>query len=164
MEDMEVVNTELRRYNPILLQKPKIVVVSKVDLPEVKIRLKVLKVKFASAGITPCFISPETGEGVSRLMAEVVKVLGMAVPRAGDAIFKKVFHPKPKRKVSVKNVNGIFVVEALQLERMIVREDLGGVNEQLRRLLLRLGVAEVLKKAGIKAGDRVRCGKLEFTW
>ena len=35
---------------------------------------------------------------------------------------------------------------------------------QLRRYLARLGVGKALEKAGVKPGDRVRCGNLEWEW
>ena len=38
------------------------------------------------------------------------------------------------------------------------------VRRQLKRQLARLGVSKSLEKAGIKPGDRVRCGDLEWEW
>ncbi|GAH87405.1 unnamed protein product, partial [marine sediment metagenome] len=38
------------------------------------------------------------------------------------------------------------------------------VRWQLKRQLARLGVSKALERAGIKPGDRVRCGNLEWDW
>ena len=52
------------------------------------------------------------------------------------------------------------------LERLVTRTDVTGtaVQWQLRRQFARLGVSKALEKAGVKAGDKVRCGDLEWEW
>jgi GTP-binding protein len=59
-----------------------------------------------------------------------------------------------------------FVVVAPELERMVSRTGVTspGVPKQLQRQLARLGVSKALEKAGVKPGDRVRCGNLEWEW
>ena len=60
----------------------------------------------------------------------------------------------------------IFVVVAPELERIIAGSNISSleVQGQLGRQLVRLGVSKALEKAGVKPGDRVRCGKLEWEW
>ena len=60
----------------------------------------------------------------------------------------------------------IFVVVVPALERIIAKTDMIGpeVRGQLKRQLTRLGVNKALEKAGVKPGDRVRCGNLEWEW
>ena len=59
-----------------------------------------------------------------------------------------------------------FVVVASELERIVARTDVTslGVPQQLKRQLSRLGVSKALEKAGVKPGDKVRCGNLEWEW
>ena len=52
------------------------------------------------------------------------------------------------------------------LERIVTRQGVTSpdVRQHLKRQLARLGVSKSLEKAGIKPGDKVRCGDLEWEW
>jgi Obg family GTPase CgtA-like protein len=49
---------------------------------------------------------------------------------------------------------------------MAARVDLNSpeVRWQLKRQLTRLGINRALEKAGIKPGNKVRCGQFEWEW
>jgi len=167
VEGMRHVNDEVKLYDSALAQKLQLVVVNKIDLPQVRTRLAQLKEDFGNAGTIPFFISAATGEGVSELMAETMKVLAQVKTEVGAGIPKKVFRPQPKATgARVHKEGDTFVVEAPELERIVARADETslGVHQQLRRQLARRGVSKALEKAGIKPGDRVRCGNLEWEW
>jgi GTP-binding protein len=164
LEDMQQVNDELKLFDSALAQKPQLVVVNKIDLPEVRAQLAQLKDAFARAGTMPFFISAATGEGVSALMAEAMKVLAEVTVKvkAGERLPRKVFRPQPRTTgARVHKEGDTFVVVAPELERMVAKP---GVPHQLKRQLSRLGVSRALEKAGVKPGDRVRCGNLEWEW
>ena len=57
-------------------------------------------------------------------------------------------------------------MEVPELERIIAGSDLSNpqVRGQLRGQFDRLGVSKALEKAGVKPGDKVRCGELEWEW
>ncbi len=169
VEDMVRVNTELSLFDSALAQKPQLVVVNKIDLPQVRTRLPQIKDVFSRAGTPVLLVSAERGEGVSELMAEAMKMLGQvaAEVEAGEKILKKVFHPQPRSVgVSVHKEGDTFVVVAPELERMIARVDMTSheVRWQLQRQLTRLGVRKALERAGVKPGDKVRCGNSEWEW
>ena len=169
VEDMIQVNTELSLFDSALAQKPQLVVVNKIDLPQVRAQLPQIKDVFSRAGIPVLFVSAERGEGVAGLMAEAMKMLGQvaAEVKAGEKILKKVFHPQPRGVgVSVHKEGDAFVVAAPGLERMIARVDMTSpeVRRQLSRQLARLGVSKALERAGVKPGDKVRCGNSEWDW
>lgn len=169
VEDMLRVNTELGLFDPALTQKPQLVVVNKIDLPQVQARLAEIREAFGSAGITAHFVSAANGEGVAGVMAETMKRLqSVAVGKeTGKKISGKVFHPRPKGTgPSVQKEGDAFVVVAPRLERIYTSTDMTDpeTQHQLRRQLARLGVSKALEKAGIKPGDKVRCGDLEWEW
>jgi Obg family GTPase CgtA-like protein len=102
-------------------------------------------------------------------MAETVEVLQSVTLEGGvdDKIPTKVFRPQPKGIGSrVYKEGNTFVVVAPELERIVARIDVTsfGMRWQLKRKLARLGVSKALERAGIKSGDRVRCGNLEWDW
>jgi GTP-binding protein len=168
-EDMIRVNSEMSLFDSALAQKPQLVVVNKIDLPQVRARLGKIKDAFNSVGTTVVFVSAATGENVPELMAETVKMLAQvsAEKEAGERIPRKVFRPQPRRiGISVHKEGNTFVVVAPGVERIVARADVTGseVQWQLNRQLQRLGVSKALEKAGVKPGDRVRCGNLEWEW
>ncbi len=169
VEDMIRVNTELSLFDSALAQKPQLLVVNKIDLPQVQARLDEIKDAFSSIGTTALFVSAETGEGVSEVMAETMRLLQSVTVEegAGKKIPRKVFRPQPRGVgPSVHKEGDTFVVVAPELERIFARTDItsSGVRWQLERRLQRLGVSKALEKAGVKPGDRVRCGNLEWEW
>ena len=168
VEDMAQVNAELSLFDSALAQKPQLVVVNKIDLPQVKARLAEIRENFAAAGSKALFVSAATGEGVPELMAETMKILQSAAKtQAGGKIVRKVFHPQPKSVVPrVRKEGDTFVVTAPELERIVARTDVAsyGIHRELRRQLVRLGVTRALERAGVKPGDRVRCGNFEWEW
>jgi GTP-binding protein len=95
VQDMEHVDSELTLFDPALGEKPQLVAVNKIDLPEVKERLGEIKQAFTAAGTSVFFISAATGEGIPDLMAETLKKL-RALPPQGVAAVTKVFRPLPK--------------------------------------------------------------------
>jgi len=169
VEDMIRVNNELSLFDSALGQKPQIVAVNKIDLPEVWSRLDEIREAFDRAGIRVLFVSAATGEGVAELMAEAMKLLARvdAEAKVAEQAPRKVFRPQPKaRHASVRREGDIFVVEAPQLERIMTTDRVSNheVRGQLKRQLARLGVIKTLEKAGIKPGDKIRCGNLEWEW
>ncbi len=169
VENMIQTNAELSLFDSALAQKPQLIVVNKIDLPQVQARLAEIRDAFSGAGATPLFVSAATGEGVAGLMAETVKVLQSVTVERGvsEKIPMKVFRPQPKGVgFKVYKEGNTFVVVAPELERIVARTDVTspGVRWQLKRQLARLGVSKALERAGIKPGDRVRCGNLEWDW
>jgi len=169
VEDMVRVNAELSLFDSALAQKPQLVVVNKIDLPQVRARLAELKDTFSNAGTSVLFVSAVRGEGVDELIAEAVKMLSQAATevKAGKKIPKAVFHPQPKGVgVGVHKEGDTFVVVAPELERIVARVDMTSseVRWQLQGQLTRLGVSKALKRAGVKPGDKVRCGNFEWEW
>jgi len=169
VEDMIQVNAELSLYDSALAQKPQLMVVNKIDLPQVQALLAEIKDAFGAVGTSPLFISAATGEGVSELMTEVMETVSqVAVERGvGEKIARKVFHPQPRvAGPSVHKDGDTFVVVAPELERIVARTEVSSpeVRWQIRRQFTRLGVSKALEKAGVKPGDKVRCGNLEWEW
>jgi GTP-binding protein len=170
VDDMIQVNNELSIFDSALIKKPQIVVVNKVDLPQVRERVEEIKSVFAGIGINVHFISAFTGEGVPELMAEVLKELDGVKPQeetpVADGSFA-VFHPQPKGdNIRVMRDGDALVIEDDSLERIIAGTDASNAEakRQLIGLVSRPHIRKALEKAGAKPGDRVRCGNFEWWW
>jgi GTP-binding protein len=95
VDDMIRVNTELGLFDSSLGQKPQLVAVNKIDLPQVGAHRAELREGFNSVGTKVLFVSAVTGEGTAELMAEAMRLLQSAAkPEAGK--IKKVFRPQPR--------------------------------------------------------------------
>lgn len=168
-EDMVKVNNELAIFDSDLAKKPQLVAVNKVDLPDVRSRMKELREAFSHIGVAAHFVSAATGEGVACLMTETFGIFKEAAEHKKPVrkVPMKVFRPKPRvAGVSVRREGDVFVVLSPELERIVSGTDITDA-EARRQLLGRLTkprVSRALEKAGIKAGDRVRCGSLEWRW
>lgn len=91
-------NNELKLFDPVLATKPQLIVINKIDLPEVRERIPTIREEFRSVGEEAHFISAAAGDGVKELMAETLKLIESfsqekeEVPETGV----KVFRPQPK--------------------------------------------------------------------
>jgi len=169
VEDMTQVNAELGLYDSALAQKPQLAVVNKIDLPQVRAKLAEVRDAFRAIATSPLFISAATGEGVAELMAEAMEMVSRVTGEkgAGGKVVRKVFHPQPVvAGPRVHKEGDTFVVVAPELERIVARTDVSSpeVRGQIIRQFNRLGVSKALEKAGVKPGDKVRCGDLEWEW
>jgi GTPase len=71
LENFEMINQELLRHKPELLDKTQLVVLSKIDITEVRARMAEVLPYFSSRGYRVFPISAVTGEGVNELVTAV---------------------------------------------------------------------------------------------
>lgn len=75
IELYEKIRNELRLYKEELLEKPEIVALNKIDLPQVRERVKEVEETFRSRGLHFFAISALTGEGIEELLRGIVRRL-----------------------------------------------------------------------------------------
>lgn len=168
IEDMMRVNDELALFDSALARKPQVVALNKIDLPEVSSRLERIRDNLNSAGIEGFYISAATGQGVSELMSETIKVLKTVATEEQRVRFpKKIFRPQPRDTgILVKKEGDVYVLSVPELERIVAGAGVSPseLRWHLKWQLDRMGVNKALAKAGVKPGDKIRCGKLEWEW
>ena len=169
LEDMAQVNRELSLFDPALSIKPQIVAVNKIDLPEVRAKLPEAEVALKRAGIKPLFISAVSGQGVAELLRETASLLKRlsAVEKEKPQETPRVFRPRPREPgISVKHQDGVFIVAAPELERLVAGSGSGDAEtrRQLWAQFRRMGLWRALEKAGVKPGDTIRLGDFEWKW
>ena len=97
VDNMNSLNAELTLFKPEMAKKPQLVVVNKIDLPEVQARLPEIRQLFSSLGLKVFFISAITKQGISELMSEIIRMLEMVHDElSGSEVPMAVFRPKPK--------------------------------------------------------------------
>lgn len=159
---------ELRRYSPDLAAKPRVVAVNKVDLTGVQDRIPAATEALTAEGVEPLAISAATGEGVPDLLVRLEAALKAVPPLEAPAppIRERRLLSGSSEPPRVHREGGVIVISSRKAERLVGRVDVHDprVLLQLRRELGRLGVLRVLEAVGVKEGDRVRIGSVEFEW
>ena len=166
LSDMEVVNRELSEYSAALAERPQVVVVNKVDLTEVEARVGELEEAFVRKGLVPQFVSAAERRGVDELARRMAEVLSTE-RREAPPEEPPVVRPRPLgRRFDVRRVEDGFRVEG---ERVVTFAEMMPVEleegrQELWWRLGRWGVSAALRRAGAKAGDHIRLGKVELEW
>ena len=169
------VNEELELYEGNLEQKTQILVLNKSDLEDFRVLAEDVRDSMGETGWRFHIISAATGEGVEEMMDEVIEALEMdevnhKQREIGHGVNKDilpVLHPEPKKdRVSVHVENDTFIVNAPGVERIAKRIDYEDwtARMQLYRHMQKVGVVRELEEAGIKEGDTVRIGDVEWDW
>jgi GTP-binding protein len=171
VRDFEVVNEELKLFNPELAKRPQIVVANKMDLPQAGALLSVCKPKLEAMGYEVFPISALTGDGIPQLLNRVVELLKQLLPKRYKQTERwhgKLIIPdalKRRKPISIRKVDeGVYELSGDSVERVVRMLDMGNSEakmEALRRLE-RLGVCRLLKSAGASVGERVRVNGKEF--
>ncbi len=181
---LEIVLGELGRYEPRLLERPRLVVGSKVDvagayagsdaeldleisavtgrgLQELMRRMAALVAGARAAKADEA--GSEGGRGAAALTEDDVHVSGAAVPGTGAVV---VHRPVPEGLIVQRTEQHAWHVAGRDARRAVNFSDLtddAALAEAVRRLR-RLGVDRALVRAGAHDGDEVTVGLLSFTW
>jgi len=167
LRDLDVINGELRQFQSELAEKPQVVAVNKIDVPEVHARQEEIEQALAQRGIVADFISAAAGAGVGSLLEHVAAELDRLAPESAPLAEPPVISPRPlNQRFEVAVANGVCTVRGQRVEafaEMMPLEQEEGRQEFWRRLG-RWGVVKAIKRAGAKPGERVRIGQVEVEW
>jgi len=159
---IQQIDNELALFDPALASKPQLMALNKMDLPAARDALPRLEA-YCRELSRPCFrISAATREGVGPLLREAANLLAkLPAPRE-----EHVQVIEPVRPPVVTREDGLFVVQHAPSERLAAQWNVGKEEAIpiLRRQFQRLGLDRVLRRAGVRPGDRVRIGELELEW
>ncbi len=171
--DYRAVNEELRLFNPQLADKPQVVALNKLDLPEVRAAWPELARRFRAAGIAePLAISAATGEGVPQLLRRAADLLAEA-PSPIEAEAPTAAGARPvvqagedKSFIITRDPDAAYRVRGAYIERIVkmTRWEYYDAVMRFQRILEALGITEALRQRGVRAGDTVRIGELELEW
>jgi GTP-binding protein len=177
-EQHRVLIDELRRYQPDLLERPRLVVGSKADMvavgdlpettaPETFDRDATGNDSAAEDFRPDLVISAVTGQGIPALigrLATLVTQTRTAEPEADGTII--IHRPLPEG-FSVERIGeGEFAVVGKVAERAVALNDVttDEAADYVQGRLRSIGVDRALAKAGARDGDTVHIGDLSFTW
>jgi GTP-binding protein len=176
--DFKRINAELERYDSTLAERPQIVAINKIDIPEVRERIPTLTARFNEMGYEEVYpISAATGEGVRELifavsnrLRELPKPEWVEEEVAGGEEQLPVVRPHSAKESSqfevVREGEGRFRVFGPRIERLVTVTDMGNpfALERLDREMEKMGITDALREAGVEAGDTVVIARSELEW
>lgn len=169
-KNFDIVFNELKSYSEELVKKPMLVVFNKIDMLEedrVKEIIKQFSAKKKKYSVIA--ISCIKKQNIDILVKKLVnilskikeeKVLPTSVQEKQQAVIK--YQPP----FIVERCGDKFFVKGKKIEDVVKMTIFSSQEsvERLQKILKKLGVEKILKKSGIKSGDKVVIADTEFTY
>jgi len=168
--DYAVINQELELFNTLLAEKPQIVVVNKMDLPDVQTRWPELATGLKRQGVLdPLAISAVSGEGVQALLRRAADTLAELPPAPRLEEVQPLLPPTREEDMSFlveRDMDGVWRVHGRRIERIVkmTRWEYYDAVMRFQRILKALGITDALIARGVEVGDTVRIGDKELEW
>jgi GTP-binding protein len=169
-DDFVAINQELASYSQDLIQKPQLVLGTKLDLPTAAAQKGEFAAKITDLGYEVDFISAVTGENLRPVLYRIknkLETLPKVEKLAVEPEPVEVAFPGGSPEFSVEQEGeGAYRIKSEALIKRIMRYNLEQKEALLRldQLFKRWGVITALEDAGVKEGDLVRIGDLEFVF
>lgn len=161
--DMATVTAELSAYGQGLEDRPLLVALNKIDLPEARERVNDLAKRVGA----PAFaISAATGEGVPALIEGIFEA---CPPRPIEVVVeaeRRIEFKRTAKDWHVEKEDGAYRVVGDRVERLASGIDWNSpdATAYFQEFLVRSGIERALRAEGAKDGDMVRVGKIELEW
>ncbi|MBQ7718589.1 MAG: GTPase ObgE [Clostridia bacterium] len=166
IEDFTVICRELENYSPLLLTREQIIVGNKADLVSDPELYKEFRDFVMESGYSFFDISAVTGKGVDKLLDFIVQKLDTLPP---SPVYESEMVIEEDEEIDrnayeIKNNNGVYEVSGPFVDRLIASVNFGDDDSlaYFQRSIKKRGIIEDLEQRGIKEGDTVRFGDIEF--
>ncbi|MFD1431387.1 GTPase ObgE [Lacticaseibacillus yichunensis] len=170
LTDYQQIRQELSTYDDTILERPQLVVATKMDLPGAAERFAEFKAGLLKDGVPEDHIyqiSSITHDGVAQLMQDTATALQNAPalqPKSKAVPADYVFQQDEDKIEITRDEYGTFILSGKKLEKMYQMANLDHDDSALRfaRQLRNLGVDDALREAGAKSGDLVAIDDFTF--
>jgi len=167
LADFVAINGELAAFGHGLAQKPQMVALNKMDLPEVRARWPEVQAALEAQGYPAAMIiSALAREGTRDLLYRAAQMLA-ELPEEAPAWELPVFRPGVDEETfTVEREEDGWRVRGVRVERMAAMTvwNLDEAVRRFQRTLERMGIVKALEEAGVQVGDTVRIGEAELVW
>lgn len=168
IEDFYAINKELKQYSERLSTRKQIIVANKVDILQDENTWKEIE-ELAKKEKMPVYqISAATGQGIEKLIDDIVQLLKILPKEELIEIEDKVVYTLEEKQDqwTIKEKDGIFIVSGKAVERLMGRVNIED-NESmhyLQKSLKNMGIEQKLKEMGVCEGDTVILADWELEW
>ena len=169
-DDIDKIDTELKKYSPELSERPQIVVANKTDSADFDSDLvKNFKKRCEELSREVIYVSAITGEGLEELVVRTAEALKSLPPMT---VYETEITPEDEalrssageRVTTVRKEGRKFFVEGEWLFNFMGQINFGDYESLnfFQRVLLKNGVIDKLRAAGVEEGDTVSIYDFEF--
>lgn len=172
IKDFEIINCELEQYSKKLLNKPQVVAVNKIDLPATKQNYSRIEQALTEKGYTVFPISAIAKIGLTELKRytyKMIEEIKLSKPEESYQdeeveIVKEI--PKKENGFYIKKEGDVFILEGQRLERLAAMTNFNNEDSvrRFQRIIDRMGVEKKLRELGIREGNIVKIGNIEFEY
>ena len=174
IKDFEIIESELREYSADLSDRPRVIALNKIDLPDAKAIADMVAPVFRERGYEVFEISAAARLGIQELLYGMARlVMDYRARQVLEEKTRIVLRPTPVDDTGFKvsaNEDGSFTVVGERPERWVAQTNFSNAEAvgYLADRLASLGVEKELFKLGAEEGDEVRIGVGEdavvFDW
>ena len=165
--DYAQINTELALFDPELANKPQVVAVNKMDIPEVQGRWNEIRRELKKKGISAIEISAVARTNLKPLLDKTYGLLRSTPIPSKEALVPVYHMQSDPRQYEIKRTPSGWRISGASIERaaaMTYWENDDSIR-RFHRILEALGIDEALREAGVKDGDLVKVGDdYELEW
>ncbi len=168
LADYSQINTELSLFDPKLGKKPQIVVLNKIDQPDVLERLAEITASFKNKNIDLITASAMARTNTRDILISAYKQLQELPAEVLEEEALPVYKPDvdPNQFEVIHEETGDWRITGVAIERaakMTYWEHDGSIR-RFQKLMIHLGVDKALRNAGIQEGETVYIGDFELEW
>jgi GTP-binding protein len=178
MSDYKIIKEELTKYEVPegqlpLLERPQVIALNKIDVPEAKELAEFVKAEFEALGLQVFLISTASREGLSQLSFALAALATSNRPKAATTRRFSLLEDKEDSKFQVlaEDLDGevVYRITGQKPERWVAQTNFGNSEAigYLSERLNKLGIEDALTRAGAKAGSTVIIGRengVVFDW
>ncbi len=166
LEDLVAINQELAAFSSDLAQKPQLVALNKIDMPEVRELWPEIRDALEEQGYASMAISALARENVRELLYRAAQMLA-ELPEVAPVRELPVFRlEEDEETFTIEPEEDGWRVSGARVERLAVMT-IWNLDEAVRRFqrkLREMGIMEALREAGAQPGDTIYIGEAELVW
>lgn len=171
IDNIEKIKEELEKYKEGLSERPTVIAVNKMDIPDAQENFEKIKAKYESDLVKVFPISAATNTGLDDMLAAVANIL-KDYPE--DIVFEEDYDEYDQLEAEVAEDREPFTIEQYSehyfvVEGVGVEKMMGYTNIEtekgfafFQRYLREKGIIAALEEKGIEEGDTVKIYDLEF--
>ncbi len=167
--DYNQIRAELALYDADLAQRPEIVVINKLDLPDAREYLELLRESLRERGLKEVMaVSALTRENVRQLIQRVFELASQLPARAAALPEATPIYELTDESVpfELRVDEDVYFITGERIERAAAMTywDYDEAVSRFQKTLAALGIVDALEKAGVRSGDTVYIGDFELEW
>jgi len=166
LDDYHTINAELELFDDLLGKRPQIVVLNKMDLPDVAEKYEALRLEFKNLGVELMPVSAVSQYNLKELMWKVFNML-RELPEEQKEIEMPVYRAEvDPNAFQIEKTEDGYVLSGARIEKAAAMTyfDQPGSVRRFQKLMAGLGVEKALRDLGIQEGDSVIIGEWELEW